>query len=141
MEPIDVEYNTYNAMNRQAVVFGIPLIPAAVSFAATAPLTSLAMVVVGARAYYLLIAPIVFCMWLKSISVNDDQRYRIVFLETLIRLRMGNSALFDGTFTLLHSRHRRHAADYSYMLESELLNREIDLGELPVKKIKNRKAE
>lgn len=116
-ENIHTEYPTYNGMNRAAMVWGVPLIPIAITGFVLMMTSLIGTALLGSRAFFILslILPIFFS--LKTICANDDQAVKIYIEELKWSLRRKNNKLFNNTLTILPIKHGRQQSDYQRFIE------------------------
>lgn len=77
MNDIETEYPTFNGLNRQAMIFGVPLIPFMACFFVLMMLFMVAMTFLGGKSLFILLLVIPIFLALRSISANDDQAFKI----------------------------------------------------------------
>lgn len=117
MHKIEEDYPAYKALARQAMVFGIPLIPLALTVMLGLILTMATLPFLEGKALFFILLPLPFVIFLKSISVKDDQAARIVFYEALWFFRQRNSKMFNDTNTILANKNGRQLNDYQRFFE------------------------
>ena len=115
--PIDRQCPTFNALSREAMVLGIPLIALAITGFMTVMATMMAMPFLNGKALFLLLLPIPFLLFLKTVSANDDQAFKIILLEVKWFFRKKNIRLFNGTTTILSTKFGRDLNDYQRFFE------------------------
>ncbi|MGB4882424.1 MAG: VirB3 family type IV secretion system protein [Neisseria sp.] len=116
-EDINTEQPTYNALGRSAMFFGVPILALAVCGFVGVLGTLLAMPFLEGRALFILLLPIPFILFLRTISATDDSAFRIVSLELKWFLRKANGKLFNGTNTVLATKYGRQRSDYQRFFE------------------------
>ncbi|WP_434779324.1 VirB3 family type IV secretion system protein [Neisseria sp. Ec49-e6-T10] len=115
--PINRECPTFNALSREAMVWGIPLIALAISGFVTVMAVMAALPFLQGKAMLFLLLPIPFLLFLKTISANDDQAFKIILLEVKWFFRKKNIALFNGTLTIISTKFGRNLNDYERFFE------------------------
>lgn len=111
-EDIHTEQATFNGLNRQAMILGIPLQAVAtclfIGMAVALPMTYF----LGSRALLFLLLPLPFLAFLHTICANDDQALKIYLYELKYFLRRRNAKMFNGTNTILATKFGRQQSDY-----------------------------
>lgn len=116
-ENINTEYPTFNGLNRQAMIWGVPLMPLAVCGFVLMMLTMIAMpFLANGKALLLLGLLIPIFFGLKSISANDDQAIKIYQEEIKWFLRRKNASFFGGTLTIVSTKYGRQQSDFQRFL-------------------------
>ena len=115
--PIERECPTFNALDREAMVWGIPLIALAISGFITVMAFMATLPFLKGKALLLLLLPIPFLLFLKTISANDNQAFKIILLEMKWFFRKKNIKLFNGTTTILSTKFGRDLNDYQRFFE------------------------
>ncbi|MDO1509548.1 MULTISPECIES: VirB3 family type IV secretion system protein [unclassified Neisseria] len=116
-EDIHTEHPTFNGLNRQAMMFGIPL-QAVATCLFSGMMFSLPMTYfLGWRALLFLLLPLPFLAFLRTICANDDQALRIYYYEVMYFLRRRNAKMFNGTNTILATKFGRQQSDYQRFIE------------------------
>ncbi|MCO6520574.1 MAG: VirB3 family type IV secretion system protein [Snodgrassella sp.] len=116
-EDINFEHLTYSGLNRQVMLFGVPLTALAACLLLTVLVTSLLMPFLEGKALFLLLFPLPVIAFMHSICKNDDQALRIVFYECKCSFRRRNVKLFNKTTTILSTKFGRQINDYQRFLE------------------------
>ena len=112
MSDIDTEYPTFNGLNRQAMIWGVPLMPFMVCFFVLMMLFMVSMTFIGGKALFILLLVIPIYLALKTISANDDQAFKIYGIEIKWFLRRQYPELFNGTMTIVSTKYGRQPSDY-----------------------------
>ncbi|MBP5790195.1 MAG: VirB3 family type IV secretion system protein [Neisseriaceae bacterium] len=115
---INKTYPNYGGLDRQALIWGIPVVPAMlVLVGATVPAIILVQFfsAIGGLCCVAIAAAVLF--HLHNVCSNDDQAMRITGFELLCFLRRKNARIFGGTNTILSTRYGRHKSDYQRLLE------------------------
>lgn len=115
--PIEKECPTFNALDREAMVFGIPLIALAISGLVTVMAIMATLPFLQGKALLLILLPIPFLFFLRTISANDDQAFKIISLEMKWLFRKRNIKLFNGTLTIISTKFGRNLNDYERFFE------------------------
>ena len=115
--PINSECPTFNALSREAMVWGIPLVALAISGFITVMAVMMALPFLQGKAMLFLLLPIPFLLFLKTISANDDQAFKIILLEVQWFFRKKNIKLFNGTLTIISTKFGRNLNDYERFFE------------------------
>ncbi len=118
--PIENECPKFNALDREAMVWGIPLIALAISGFITVMAVMATLPFLNGKALLLLLLPIPFLLFLKTISANDDQAFKIILLEMKWFFRKKNIKLFNGTTTIVSTKFGRELNDYQRFFEQSL---------------------
>lgn len=102
------EYPSYNALDRTAMFMGVPLIPAVLLL-----MVALIVFVVGGNffgvtgfMFGLLVIPIF--LFLRQISQTDDKALRILYIETIFRLKRVAFKELGNTLTFVPERYLKH---------------------------------
>ncbi|ULJ69327.1 VirB3 family type IV secretion system protein [Wielerella bovis] len=109
---IDVEYPTFNGLNRQAMILGVPLIPFVVCLFVLMMLFMVSMTFLGGKSLFILLLVIPIFLALRSISANDDQAFKIYGIEIKWWLRRQHAELFNGATTIVSTKYGRQTSDY-----------------------------
>ena len=103
-----IEYPSYNALDRTAMFMGVPLIPAVLLL-----MVALIIFVVGGNffgvtgfMFGLLVFPLF--LFLRQISQTDDKALRILYIETIFRLKRVAFKEFGNTLTFVPERYLRY---------------------------------
>lgn len=112
MNDMETEYPTFNGLNRQAMIWGVPLIPFVVCVFVLMMLFMVAMTFLGGKSLFIVLLVIPIFLALKSISANDDQAFKIYGLEIKWYLRRQHAELFNGTTTIVSTKYGRQTSDY-----------------------------
>lgn len=112
MNDMETEYPTFNGLNRQAMIWGVPLIPFVVCVFVLMMLFMVAMTFLGGKSLFILLLVIPIFLALKSISANDDQAFKIYGLEIKWYFRRQHAELFNGTTTIVSTKYGRQTSDY-----------------------------
>lgn len=112
MNDIETEYPTFNGLNRQAMIWGVPLIPFMVCVFVLMMLFMMAMTFLGGKSLLILLLVIPIFLALRSISANDDQAFKIYGIEIKWYLRRQHAELFNGTTTIVSTKYGRQTSDY-----------------------------
>lgn len=112
MNEIETEYPTFNGLNRQAMIWGVPLIPFMVCFFVLMMFFMMTMAFLGGKSLFILLLVIPIFLALKNISANDDQAFKIYGIEIKWYLRKQHAELFNGTTTIVSTKYGRQISDY-----------------------------
>ncbi len=112
MNDIETEYPTFNGLNRQAMIWGVPLIPFMACVFVLMMLFMMTMTFLGGKSLFILLLVIPIFLALRSISANDDQAFKIYGLEIKWFLRRQHAELFNGAMTILSTKYGRQPSDY-----------------------------
>lgn len=116
-ENIDTEQPTFNGMDRQAMVIGVPLPALVVCGFVGVMAAMISLPILEGSALFFLLLPVPFIMFFRTICANDDQAIRIYVYELKWFLRKRNSKLFGGTNTFLATKFGRQLSDYQRFFE------------------------
>ena len=116
-QDIDTEYPTFNALNRKAMLFGVPLMELVTCSFVLVLLTAITLPFLHGRALFILALGIPLFFGLKTICANDDQALKIYALEALWLLRRRNTKIWGGTNTISAMQYGRKLDDYQRFLE------------------------
>ena len=115
---INKTYPNYGGLDRQALIWGIPIIPAMlVLVGATVPAIILVQFFSAIWGLFCVAIAAAVLFHLHSICSTDDQAMRITGYELLCFLRRKNTRIFGGTNTILSTRYGRHLSDYQRLSE------------------------
>ncbi|EKS9798984.1 VirB3 family type IV secretion system protein [Burkholderia cepacia] len=110
-------YPSYAALNRTAMIWGIPLIPGLVVFCASLMVGLIALLTLGPGGALLVIPGAAVLMFFKKVSETDDQALRILGFELRCVFARANANLFGRTYTLAPMRYGRTYKNVRRMLE------------------------
>ena len=116
-EDIHTEQPTFNGMNRQAMVLGIPLPALAVCGLSGVMLMLVTLPFLEGRALFFLLLPLPVLFFFRTVCANDDQALRIYMYELKYFLRRRNAKMFNGTNTILATKFGRQQSDYQRFFE------------------------
>ena len=87
------EFSSYSALDREAMIGGVPLLPfiATIAFGVMATLVAQIKFGIVGFAFILSIVPIV--LFLRLLVMNDDKAIRILAIETLFNQSVEGSAI------------------------------------------------
>lgn len=117
MEDINTEQPTFNGMNRAAMILGAPIMPLVVSAFILVMLSLILVSLIGAKAFLLVSFIVPIFLGLRTISLNDDQAFKIYADEAKWLMRKNNAHLFGNTLTILNTKYGRQQSDYQRFLE------------------------
>lgn len=116
-DDMDVEYPTFNGLNRQAMIWGIPLMPFMACVFVLMMLFMLTMTFLGGKSLFILLLLIPIFLALRSISANDDQAFKIYKIEIKWFLYRRHAELFNGTTTIVSTKYGRQISDFQRFLQ------------------------
>ena len=119
-ENINTEQPTFNALNRQAMIFGVPVVGLAVSGFVLVMATMLAMPFLGGRALLILALLIPIFIGLRTVCETDDQALRIYAYEIKWFFRKRNTKMFNGTTTVLPTKFGRQNSDFQRFFQQDI---------------------
>ena len=122
IDNINEEYPTFNGLNRQAVIWGVPLMPFMVCVFVLMMLFMVTMTFLGGKSLFILLLIIPIFLALKSISANDDQAFKIYGIEIKWFLRRRHAALFNGTTTIVSTKFGRQTSDFQRFFQQNFQN-------------------
>lgn len=128
MNDIETEYPTFNGLNRQAMIWGVPLIPFMVCFFVLMMLFMMAMTFLGGKSLFILLLVIPIFLALRSISANDDQAFKIYSIEIKWYLRRQHAELFNGTTTIVSTKYGRQTSDYQRFFQQNFQETSRPIG-------------
>ena len=115
---LDIEYNTYGALEREPMFLGVPLMPEAMVIIGFLLLILIGMSITKSTKTLLLLVPcMVILMYMKQVSAKDDQAFRITGIELLCFFYRRNAKIFGGTHTIISTRYGRRQDDYKRLFE------------------------
>lgn len=102
------EFSSYSALDREAMIGGVPLLPfiATIAFGVMATLAAQIKFGIVGFAFILFIVPIV--LFLRLLVMNDDKAIRILAIETLFKSKRRGFSNFNDTLTFMPSRFLRN---------------------------------
>lgn len=102
------EFSSYSALDREAMICGVPLLPfiATIAFGVMATLAAQIKFGIVGFAFILFIVPIV--LFLRLLVMNDDKAIRILAIETLFKSKRRGFSNFNDTLTFMPSRFLRN---------------------------------
>lgn len=102
------EFSSYSALDREAMIRGVPLLPfiATIAFGVMATLAAQIKFGIVGFAFILFIVPIV--LFLRLLVMNDDKAIRILAIETLFKSKRRGFSNFNDTLTFMPSRFLRN---------------------------------
>lgn len=109
---IETEYNTYAGLARQALVWGIPMLPMILIIGVLLIACMFMFPFFELRAFAILLLAIPLLWFLKSITAKDDQALRIVALEVYWWFQRRNMNIFGNNFTITATKFGRERNDY-----------------------------
>ena len=109
---IDTEYSTYDGMARQALVWGIPMLPMIFIIGVLVIACMFMFPFFELRSFAILLLAIPLLWFLKSITAKDDQALRIVALEVYWWIQRRNMNIFGNNFTITATKFGRERSDY-----------------------------
>lgn len=128
MNDINTEYPTFNGLNRQAMIWGVPLIPFMVCFFVLMMLFMLSMTFMGGKALFILLMVIPVFLALRNISANDDQAFKIYGLEIKWFLRRQHTELFNGATTIVSTKYGRQPSDFQRFFQQSIQKNSRPIG-------------
>lgn len=119
-ENINTEYATYNALGRQAMIFGVPVVGLAVSGFVLVMATMLAMPFLQGRALLILALLIPIFIGLRTVCETDDQALRIYAYEIKWFFRKKNTKMFNNTTTVIPTKYGRQNSDFQRFFQQDV---------------------
>ncbi len=119
-ENINTEYSTYNALGRQAMIFGVPVVGLAVSGFVLVMATMLAMPFLNGRALLILALLIPIFIGLRTVCETDDQALRIYAYEIKWFFRKRNAKMFNNTTTIIPTKYGRQNSDFQRFFQQDV---------------------
>ena len=119
-ENINTEYATYNALGRQAMIFGVPVVGLAVSGFVLVMATMLAMPFLQGRALLILALLIPNFIGLRTVCETDDQALRIYAYEIKWFFRKKNTKMFNNTTTVIPTKYGRQNSDFQRFFQQDV---------------------
>lgn len=118
LSKLDIEYNTYGALERPAMFLGVPLLPAAGVVVFSLLIVLLGMSITQNIAPLLILVPTaVVLLYMKQVSAKDVQALRVIGFEILCFINRKNAKLWNGTHTVFPIRYGRYSNDYKRFIE------------------------
>ncbi|WP_051940664.1 VirB3 family type IV secretion system protein [Stenoxybacter acetivorans] len=114
---INTEYSAYNALAREAMFFGIPIVAFGMCIGAATLLALIAMQFVGLSGLLLFGLCLPVLLFLKTICASDTQAMRKIAAEVKWFFRRKNAQLFNSTTTILSTKYGRQFDDYQRFFE------------------------
>lgn len=102
------EFSSYSALDREAMMGGVPLLPfiATIAFGVMATLAAQIKFGIVGFAFILFVIPII--LFLRLLVANDDKAIRILAIETFFKSKRKGFANFNNTLTFLPTRFLRN---------------------------------
>ena len=119
-ENINTEYATYNALGRQAMIFGVPVVGLAVSGFVLVMATMLAMPFLQGRALLILALLIPIFIGLRTVCETDDQALRIYAYEIKWFFRKKNTKMFNNTTTVIPTKYGRQNSVFQRFFQQDV---------------------
>ncbi|EMU4237354.1 hypothetical protein DZJ14_05680 [Neisseria gonorrhoeae] len=119
-ENINTEYATYNALGRQAMIFGVPVVGLAASGFVLVMATMLAMPFLNGRALLILALLIPIFIGLRTVCETDDQALRIYAYEIKWFFRKRNAKIFNNTTTIIPTKYGRQNSDFQRFFQQDV---------------------
>ncbi|MDK4696335.1 VirB3 family type IV secretion system protein [Kingella negevensis] len=119
-ENINTEYATYNALGRQAMIMGVPVVALAMSSFVLVMATMLAMPFLQGRALLRLALLIPIFIGLRTVCETDDQALRIYAYEIKWFFRKRNAKIFNNTTTVIPTKYGRQNSDYQRFFQQDI---------------------
>ncbi|WII91910.1 VirB3 family type IV secretion system protein [Kingella negevensis] len=119
-ENINTEYATYNALGRQAMIMGVPVVALAMSSFVLVMATMLAMPFLQGRALLILALLIPIFIGLRTVCETDDQALRIYVYEIKWFFRKRNAKMFNNTTTVIPTKYGRQNSDYQRFFQQDI---------------------
>jgi type IV secretion system protein VirB3 len=94
--------------------WGIPLVALILVSLACMVIAVIAAAIIGVGGIFFVVVGVPVLLFIKQISANDDQAFRIFTLEMRCRFKRRNAKLFGNTFTLSPIRFGRNKNVYRY---------------------------
>ena len=116
-QDIHTVYPAFNALNRKAMFFGVPLMALVVCCFVLVMLTMLTLPSLKGRALLFLLLGVPVILGLKTICADDDDALKIYGLEALWLLRRRNAKMWGNTNTVSATKYGRRFDDYQRFLE------------------------
>lgn len=117
---MDIEYPTFNGLNRQAMIWGVPLIPFMACVFVLMMLFMTTMTFLGGKSLFILLLIIPIFIALKSISASDDQAFKIYQFEIKWFLYRRHAELFNGTTTIVSTKYGRQLNDFQRFFQQSV---------------------
>lgn len=111
------KYPSYNGMGRNAMFWGIPLIPALVVLTTSVMGSLILQMFIGSSALLFGVLGIPILLYFKYLCETDDQAIRIIALEAWCYFRRGNTEPFGKTYTLVPTKYGRKIDVYKRPFE------------------------
>lgn len=119
-DDMDMAYPTFNGLNRQAMIWGVPLMPFMACVFVLMMLFMVTMTVLGGKSLFILLLVIPIFLALRSISANDDQAFKIYKFEIKWFLYRRHAELFNGTTTIVSTKYGRQISDFQRFFQQSV---------------------
>ena len=114
---IEHEYNTYDGMSRQAMIAGVPILPAFIILILMMFGTLSLIPMLGLRALAILLLGLPILVFLRILVKRDDQALRILGLEVYWWFKRKGSENFGNNFTITATKFGRDRDDYKRFVQ------------------------
>lgn len=121
-ENLELEYPTFNGLNRQAMIWGVPLIPFMACIFVLMMLFMVTMTFLGGKSLFILLLVLPIFLALRSISANDDQAFKIYGFEIKWFMYRRHAQLFNGTTTIISTKYGRQISDFQRFFQQGIQN-------------------
>lgn len=109
---IDTEYSTYDGLSREAMIAGVPIVPAFILLIALMVGAMGLIPLLGLKALSVFLLGIPVIVFLRILVKRDDQAIRILGLEIYWWFVRRKSVLFGDTLTISATKFGRDRDDY-----------------------------
>jgi type IV secretory pathway VirB3-like protein len=115
-------YSSLGGLERAAMIAGMPLMGVVASIVAVMALTGMSIVFVGSTGIFFVITIVPCLVFLKKISLNDDQGVRMFYLESRIILKRIFKRHLGKTYNLSSnpSKGERNRHDFRRSIETQI---------------------
>lgn len=120
------EFSSYSALDREAMIGGVPLLPfiATIAFGVMSTLAAQIKFGIVGYAFILFIVPIV--LFLRLLVMNDDKAIRILTIETFFKSKRRGFSNFNDTLTFMPSRFLRNESSIEQVVGNSFDNAKRD---------------
>lgn len=101
-------FSSYNALDRPAMFFGVPFVPAIIAFMILLVIAVIAQKIIGIMGFTFLALGLPVFLFLRFISETDDRATNILLLEMLFRFKRKYYQEFGNTLTYLPMKYLRN---------------------------------